>query len=234
VSFTKAPGLRNINEVSPNLADIIDNLSHSHNELGIELTTNNFRIEYDDNIDYSTKKLIDNINKILDDKYGKLKKPEINTNQNSEIKVQATFPSMHPDDDVFTRILNETFETIEEANNWIQKREEEEFDPNFNDYFNTQYKVVHVKTGKQPTQTRKNTSSPQQVKNGMDLGKIDGLPDFIDKSITKEEYESKIISKTEKENGNYWKNIPSFQEHAVFAGKLYRYFDTEGECVFLD
>ena len=48
-----------------------------HNELGIELTTDNFRIEYDDNIDYSTKKLIDNINKILDDKYGKIVEPKI-------------------------------------------------------------------------------------------------------------------------------------------------------------
>ena len=67
----------------------------------------------------------------------------------------------------------------------------------------------------------------------MDLGKMDGLPDFIDKSITKEEYESKIISKTEEENRNGWENIPSFQEHAVFAGTQYRYFDTEGN-VFLD
>ena len=68
VSFTKAPALRNINEVSPNLADIIDNLSHVHNEAGLELTLSNFEIEFDENIDYSTKQLINSINKILQQK----------------------------------------------------------------------------------------------------------------------------------------------------------------------
>ena len=68
VSFTKAPALRNINEVSPNLADIIDNLNHAHNEAGLELTLSNFEIEFDENIDYSTKQLINSINKILQQK----------------------------------------------------------------------------------------------------------------------------------------------------------------------
>ena len=77
VSFTKAPSLQNINEISPNLADVIDNLSHHHNELGIELTTNNFRLEVDENVPYDVKKLVRNINNILDEKYGKLVKPEI-------------------------------------------------------------------------------------------------------------------------------------------------------------
>lgn len=77
VSYTKYPSLANVNTVQPNLAAIIDNLAHHHNELGISLTGNNFRLEYDNNIPYSTKKIIDSINSILDQKYGKLVKPEI-------------------------------------------------------------------------------------------------------------------------------------------------------------
>jgi len=77
VSYTKYPSLNNVNAVQPNLASIVDDLAHYHNELGIVLTGNNFRLEYDDNIPSSTKKIIDSINKILDQKYGKIVKPEI-------------------------------------------------------------------------------------------------------------------------------------------------------------
>lgn len=78
VSYSKYPSLRNINAVQPNLANIVDNLAHHHNELGITLTGNNFRLEYDEDIPYTTKKIIDSVNSILDQKYGKLVKPEIN------------------------------------------------------------------------------------------------------------------------------------------------------------
>ena len=78
VSYTKYPAIANINRIQPNLANIIDKLSGHHNELGIVLTGNNFRLTYDDNIPYHTKQLIDNINSILDGKYGKLNKPNIN------------------------------------------------------------------------------------------------------------------------------------------------------------
>jgi len=78
VSFLKYPSLSNVDNVQPNLASIIDNLAHHHNELGITLTGNNFRLEYDEDIPYTTKKIIDGINSILDQKYGKLVKPEIN------------------------------------------------------------------------------------------------------------------------------------------------------------
>ena len=71
VSYTKYPSLRNVNDVQPNLASIVDDLAHHHNELGISLTGNNFRLEYDNDIPYSTKKIIDSINSILDQKYGK-------------------------------------------------------------------------------------------------------------------------------------------------------------------
>lgn len=155
VSFTKAPALRNINEISPNLADIIDNLSHVHNELGIELTTNNFRIEYDDNIDYSTKKLIDNINKILDDKYGKLEKPVINTTNKKDIsfKVTAYDPgSGEP-------YIIGTYNTYEEATS--------EGNKHFSDFINPEryYKIIEniKQIGKQPTQTRENTTSIESV-----------------------------------------------------------------------
>jgi len=77
VSYTKAPSLNNISAVKPNLAEIVDDLDHHHNELGIALTGKNFRIEYDDNIPQVTKKLLNNLNSILDQKFGKLDKPEI-------------------------------------------------------------------------------------------------------------------------------------------------------------
>lgn len=77
VSYTKYPSLDNVNTVQPNLANIVDNLAHHHNELGISLTGNNFRLEYDEDIPYTTKKIIDGINNILDQRYGKLVKPEI-------------------------------------------------------------------------------------------------------------------------------------------------------------
>ena len=84
VSYTKYPSLSNVTTVQPNLADIVDNLAHHHNELGITLTGNNFRLEYDEDIPYTTKKIIDGINKILDQKYGKLVKPETKETRNFE------------------------------------------------------------------------------------------------------------------------------------------------------
>ena len=68
VSYTKYPSLRNVNAVQPNLAAIVDNLSHHHNELGISLNFSNFEIEVDEDVPYTTKKIIENINKILQQK----------------------------------------------------------------------------------------------------------------------------------------------------------------------
>ena len=149
VSFTKAPNLESLNEVSPNLADIIDNLSHAHNELGIELTTNNFRLEYDEDVRYSTKKLIDNINSILDQKYGKLVKPEINIKGKTEKKYELV------DDygiDGDTQTLK-TFDTLEEAKQAAYNLNKKE------GYLDSEYGVrysfreVARKQGIQPTQT---------------------------------------------------------------------------------
>lgn len=79
VSYTKSPSARLLDSVQPNLADIIDMLNHHHNELGITLTRSNFRFEYDDEVSPELKEVVNNINKILDDKYGKLVKPDIDS-----------------------------------------------------------------------------------------------------------------------------------------------------------
>ncbi len=68
VSYTKSPSLYSLNDVVPSLAESIDNVNWGHNELGINLTFDNFVITYEENVDYSLKKLIDNINNIINEK----------------------------------------------------------------------------------------------------------------------------------------------------------------------
>jgi len=92
VSYTKYPALYNVDKVQPNLASIIDNLAHHHNELGISLNGTNFRLEYDENIPYQTKKIIDNVNSIIDQKYGKLVKPEIEKSKKETILIDNPLP----------------------------------------------------------------------------------------------------------------------------------------------
>jgi hypothetical protein len=233
VNYTKSIRLNSLNTIEPNIADTIDDVAH-HNEYAINIADGNFRIEYGEEVPFQTKKIIDNINSILDQKYGKLIKPEIKTNNKEEIKVQITIPAIHPEDDTVVTTLDKTFNSVEEATKWIEEKEEEEFDPNFNDYFNNSYKVVKIKTGIPPTQTNKTLKeSIESVKSRMP-GKIEGEPDFTDMHITKEEYESNILSRTEEVNRSYWKQIPSFQEHAVEEGVSYRYFDKEGNPYFRD
>jgi hypothetical protein len=87
VSYTKYPSLSNINSVQPNLANVIDRLAHHHNELGISLNGTNFRLEYDEDIPYETKKIINSINSILDQRYGKLVKSEIKSREYSQEEV---------------------------------------------------------------------------------------------------------------------------------------------------
>jgi hypothetical protein len=77
VSYTKYPKLDNLNRVKPNLAATLSDSENIYNELGIALTGKNFRLAYDRDINADTKKLIDNINKLLDMKYGKLIPPSI-------------------------------------------------------------------------------------------------------------------------------------------------------------
>lgn len=88
VTYSKYPALNNLSSIKPNLAEIVEDLDHHHNELGIALTGSNFRLDYDDDIPYTTKKIIDSINRILDQKYGKLRKPEIKIKDNNQAQIQ--------------------------------------------------------------------------------------------------------------------------------------------------
>jgi hypothetical protein len=139
VSYTKYPSLSNVNTVQPNLASIVDDLNHHHNELGITLTGNNFRLEYDEDIPYTTKKIIDGINKILDQKYGKLVKPEIK---------QKEFGTKYiaKEESAYGDFKTTIFDTEKEALDYKKSME--------------QYDDVAVKiskqTGIQPTQTNDN------------------------------------------------------------------------------
>lgn len=107
VSQTKYPNSNYITDVSPNLASIIDNIKHGHNELGIVLTGTNFRLKYEKGVPATTKKLIDNLNSILDEKFGKIVKPEIKES-NNDVKYVIYTPA------IFGLVSN-YFNTLEEA-----------------------------------------------------------------------------------------------------------------------
>lgn len=219
VSHTKYPSLNSVESVQPNLTSIIDNLAHGHNELGITLTGNNFRLEYDEDIPYKTKKIIDGVNSILDQKYGKLIKPKTqNINKKLtpreiirytylEVKAQKAEKMEIPLSETMTK------SEIDELNNLKIKKQE----------LVTQPKIT-LKSLKK---------SIKEVKQDyMSMIKTKGAPSFVDVEISKEEYESKIKTKTEEVNTSYWKKIPSYQEHATEPGKMYRYFDKEGNVYF--
>jgi len=148
VSYTKYPSLSNVNTVQPNLANIVDNLNHHHNELGIVLTGNNFRLEYDEDIPYTTKKIIDGINKILDQKYGKLVKPEI---KEKNIKEEVTYDLVILDDDGYPKATAKRgFTTLEEAKQFGEQNK----DKYIKWSGSYKYKKVITKTkGIQPTKT---------------------------------------------------------------------------------
>jgi len=155
VSYTKYPSLRNVNTVQPNLASIVDDLAHHHNELGITLTGNNFRLEYDEDIPYTTKKIIDGINKILDQKYGKLVKPEIK---------QKEFGTKYiaKEESAYGDFKTTYFDTEKEALDYKKSME--------------QYDDVAVKiskqTGIQPTQTKESLKeSIESVKDKLEIVK---------------------------------------------------------------
>ena len=145
VSYTKYPSLNNVNAVQPNLSSVIDNLQHHHNELGIALTGNNFRLEYDENIPSSTKKIINSLNSILDQKYGKLVKPEIkqgNKNIDFYIKDKETGKIISSS---FGENQYKAFQNAENLN-IIEKQK--------TGNFTERYEVIRKDTfGIQPTQT---------------------------------------------------------------------------------
>jgi hypothetical protein len=163
VSYTKYPSLSNVNSVQPNLASIVDDLAHHHNELGIALTGNNFRLEYDEDIPYTTKKIIDGINKILDQKYGKLVKPEI---KNS--KKEKVFSIIKTDPNTDEVLSSKIFNTEQEAWDYYynQLAIHRDFVKNRDDIpFPVSVKIYDRQVGIQPTQTNETlTESIESIK----------------------------------------------------------------------
>jgi hypothetical protein len=94
VSYTKYPSQEYISNVRPNLADIIDQIKHNHNELGIALTSSNFRLEYDEATPIAVKKLVDSINSILDSKYGKITPPSIPVESTNPVAPKKTLDNL--------------------------------------------------------------------------------------------------------------------------------------------
>ena len=153
VSHTKAPSLNNINKLSPNLASIIDERNHHHNELGIELTPTNFRMEADDNVSFEIKKLVNSINSILDQKYGKIVKPEIKNNQDKKV-YNVTFSS--PNDELS---VNKNFDTYNEAQDFIRQNLDDMVGFGVPNAKNIKPLETYINIGIQPTQTKENTTS---------------------------------------------------------------------------
>ena len=222
VSYTKYPSLDNIDSIQPNLASIIDNLSDHHNELGISLTGGNFRLEYSGDIPHSTKKIIDSINSILDEKYGKLVKPEI---KEKNIKEETTYDLVILDDNGYPKATaKKGFKTLEEAKQFGEENKDK-YIKYSGSYKYT--KVVTRTTGIKPTQTNETLKeSIDSVKSkysnevedtdgfgsfgydvngvryvrsedGMYSKSVDGLKTWVE--ITKEEYESNKPEKKIKE-----------------------------------
>jgi len=162
VSYTKYPSLSNVNTVQPNLAAIVDDLAHHHNELGITLTGNNFRLEYDEDIPYTTKKIIDGINKILDQKYGKLIKPEI-----SKVEKNKSLLLLENELEILNNKKRDLF-----LNN--PSAEDEDFEEINDEIWQKEAQVKHFKKIEsldkkttniiQPTQTKDNTTSIESVR----------------------------------------------------------------------
>lgn len=74
VAYEKYPAHNNYSLITPSITESI-NTRGRYNELAVAATGNNFRLEYDKNVPQRTKNLIDNINKALDNKYGKFEEP---------------------------------------------------------------------------------------------------------------------------------------------------------------
>lgn len=152
VSYTKAPDLRNLSKVTPNLADIIDKIAHQHNELGIRLTKNNFRLKASEDTPVSTKKLVDGINKILDQKYGPVEKPAVNNKIQYQVYSESMYTS-EPD------VLG-VFKTVAEAKEAISKQPID-----FQDQFYIE-NVIDNSDAVQPTLNYENIKVPiEYIKN---------------------------------------------------------------------
>lgn len=159
IGATKAPSLYHLSNIQASIAESIDTKHSKHsgyNEIGLQLVGNNFRFEYDPDVSYTTKKLIDTVNNILDQKYGKIVKPDI-TLKNPK----SVFSVTQYDNKI------ETFNTFEEAQKFANLKNSDE---GYSDYYNGSYKVLKEKTGGiQPTQTNATLKeSIESIKNKVD------------------------------------------------------------------
>jgi hypothetical protein len=146
--------LGNLDNIEPNLAKIVEDVS-THNELVIALTKNNFRIFYGEDVPYETKRLIDKVNKILDDRYGKIKEPEINKN----VAKKTVYEVIDPLGEVAASFDNE-----EDAKAFV-RRNQGEYGYSYV-YEEYTIKESEKPIGKQPRQTRENLKvSMEAVKN---------------------------------------------------------------------
>ncbi len=162
IALTKSVPLYNLNTIQPNLATTIDNVAH-HNEIVIGLTPYNFRINYEENVPYHLKRLIDNVNKILDDKYGKLVKPEIKKEVRGK-KYQVIIEDQT--DYEFSKDIKGIFETKEEAEKLFL--ELDKTNPKYTP--ESTLRIVEIQDmGKQPTHTKGNTTSIESVKNRLNI-----------------------------------------------------------------
>lgn len=226
VSYTKYPSLQNVTSVQPNLAAIVDNLEHYHNELGITLTGNNFRLEYDEDIPYKTKKIIDSVNAILDQKYGKLIKPEIKKQFQKEVWEVINTGN---------RKAIKTFETKKEAEDWYSQEKNEA--ENLGLYLEV---FKNIKQGIQPTQTKDNLKeSIESVKNKTlrifdnnkyvhpELGSMDGYNNFESDEFKLDTDTFKLLYNIDIKTYNVVKKFPNYWQ-AVTKSNLEYYSNIKG------
>lgn len=173
IALTKSVPLSNLHTIQPNLATTIDNVAH-HNEIVIGLTPYNFRISYEENVPYETKKLIDNFNKILDDKYGKLVKPEI---RKEVIESEEVYELQWKNGNVIGR-----YNSLEAA----KKAQVGEYTDSDGNKISAEEATEIIKgqpiekIGKQPTQTKENTTSIESVRDKPGVEKIEKIHKFIE------------------------------------------------------
>ena len=168
VAHTKSPNLDKIDTIEPNLAEIIDERNPKRNELGIAVTTTNHRIEYDEDISYNLKKLIDNYNRLLDSKYGKLVKPKQIRGRENITKVDVLINRK-----VGNPLVDKSFDDIDEAEKYAIKQWGLKWITSGNI-------IIKKYFGIKPTQTHSNTTS------------IDSVVDKLDKINNIEKYQKEL------------------------------------------
>jgi hypothetical protein len=195
VSYSKYPSLTLISSVRPNLADIIDRRDHGHNELGIELSTTNFRLEYDDTVSSEVKKIVNAINSMLDQKYGKIVKPNIAKEGETQLGYEL---SLFINQEDF--MILEMYSTLEEAEENLKIAKEYHKDDLIGS--GGEFKITPRKVkGIPPKQTEENTSSIDSIISEL-------LPKAIkEESISSEEYSNAKVDEWTEDGETFYKDI---------------------------